>query len=1351
MLAFKKVRHHSNQTNNRIVMIPNLRYAVLFLIIFLFQSQLFAGTNPFLATANEVLACPLDNSEVSNFTLCGAYDTHSFQITDSDVQSVAWQKLDNGSCSSTVQDCPNTNVSCIWNTIETGTSFILNDEGEFRVILTYQNSTSEIFYAKSYLSTYSDVIAVTKNISINGLADGEITILPTGNSSFQHAISNDGGFTYGPFQSSSVFTDLGPGMYQIKTLDNSGVCEYVSSLVELTEPAPLVGNIEITKSISCIEGGEIMVDASGGIPPYSYALNGGAVVNSNIFYGLTPGNYGVQVFDVNGASVFTNNMALTAPNPISITLTTINEPCSGLNENLITVEATGGSGNFKYSLIDAGTGSLISFTSFSTENYTFESIATGAYIILVEDTGGCTTQQQAVLYESIPLEATATHVSPTQSNLNDGSISVITSGGSGSYQYAISPNLNEFYNTNVFTNLGVGTYTILIQDQDGCAQTIDVTLTTPDSLQLNLSKTDVSCAEFGTIAAQVEGGVPPYIYELDGVPFGDTNVFNGLTAGVYNVSVKDANNTFVNKSIEIVEPSPLVANYSAQSVLCFGSQDGQIEIQVSGGTGNYVYSLSNNGALIYGEQTSNLFENLAPGIYEVTVSDSAGCTYVSSIVIEQPEPLVLESFKTDPSANTTSDGSIALNASGGVGGYEYSIDGGVTFMATSFFENLAIGDYEITVHDAYGCIQNDFIQLGSSELTLTATVQNHISCGAQAQVLLTPTGGVPPYEYSSDGSSFSTTNPFVTGSSGVTTFTVRDANGTIATSNAVTINAVDDTIRFNAQATLDCDGINLPVVNVNITRGSGTLEYSIYDGLWQDSPTFLDVPDGDYVVKAKNESCEFALSLTVENVEPVKVRVLEQNEGKVTFQIQSGKGPFNYRINSYSSPRIEIGNNTIFDIDGLSPGAYWIVVDAANCSDHVTFDVEGFIPELEVETQVTNVSCFGENNGSISVAGVGGLGEYNYGLVDGDNNILYNVRPEITHFEGLAPGTYKALVRDTRQGLLVRSELITITEPEVLNLAIETINGSQSNSNTGNANISVEGGTMPYEFRLDTSMTFMPLQNGAISELDSGYHFVTVRDANGCQKDVIFTIETLPELNATVNVEYTGCEENEITLIVSEGSGDYVYAIDSELISSAQVSNKFLNVLSGNHFVTVFDANGYISIVWFEIEELISMDVNANITYNDDETSANISLEVTGGNAPYSYSINGDDFQETATFIDLTKEAYTIYVKDSLGCIEERFVELVFTDDSLSGKEDEGIAVYQNSGRTEVFDVLWQPSEESQTILVIYNSKGTMVHSSEYQIGMAQAQINVGNLSRGIYFIYIKNDEMEKVKKVLVQ
>ncbi|MFS4492339.1 T9SS type A sorting domain-containing protein [Maribacter sp. 2308TA10-17] len=1336
-------------------MFPKLPSTIYMFFSFLLSASAFAGTNPFLNTADAVVSCPADGSQLSTFTLCGASDVRSVQVNDPLVQSVTWQLLIGNSCAPAGDDCPNLGVSCSWNTVSTANTFTVDNAGDYRVVLTYNSAPDEIFYARSFQNTYSDVISVTKDISVNGGSDGEIRIEATGNGPFIYQISNNGG-AYGPLQNSPVFTNLSVGTYEIKTRDSSGICEFISNPVVLLEPAPLVGQLIQTQVPSCLQGGEIITSASGGVPPYEYALNGGPFSSSNVFSNLVAGTYRVEVRDVNGAFVMTNGITITASLPITTNFTSHNITCGGMQDGQIEVNAFGGTGIYQYTLLDSRTGSTIAFTSPQTTNHTFQNLAPGIYDIKVSDTGGCISSPQTIIItEPSPILVTLTVANPSKANDTDGSITITSEGGTGVYQYAISPNLNEFYTSNVFTGLAAGTYTIVTQDQNGCFAIADAVLTASTVLTAELVQTEASCVDGSTVEVNPSGGTLPYEFALNGNPFIASNTFSGLPSGHYTILVRDATGTTISNSIIIQEIPPITVNYTAQDVTCNGMGDGFILVEPMGGTGSYEYQISVNG-IPSGYQNSDVFEGLAPGSYEVSVRDSGGCTSISTIDIQELPPLALSYSTTNPSDSNSPDGSITLTASGGGGAYEYSIDGGVTFSSSNTFENLIAGEYQLAAIDSFVC----FVELGTVELTeatqlsLTAAIQNQISCNSQARVLLTPSGGVPPYEYSSNGSTYRTTNPFITGSVGNTTFTVRDATGATATSNEVLITATSESISANVRTSYDCDGVNLPTVEFDLIRGSGNMQYSIYNDIWQSSTTFHDVLDGEYTVRAKNDSCQFETQITVANVVPVRVRVLEQNEGWVKFQITSGTGPFNYRIDGYSGPRTEIGNETIFEVDGFSPGPHWLVVEAANCSDHVSFDIEGFIPELEIVTEVTDASCFGAQDGSINVTGVGGLGEYNYGLVDGDNNIVYNVRPEITHFQGLAPGTYKALLRDTRQGLLVRSELITITEPQELSITIQSTSRSMTSSNIGTADLTVLGGNAPYQYSLDGSNLYRPLLSSSITDLAIGDHIVSIRDSNGCETDTIFTIETLPELSILVEVDYVACQENTITILVSGGSNNYLYALDSMDSSDAQSSNVFNNSAAGNHYATVFDANGFVTTSDFVIEHILPLDFSVELNYNDDKTNASAELIVQGGSSPYTFSNDGEVYQESTTFTDLIEGNQTFYVKDALGCITETTITVELVDDSTDRIKDNNgvdIKVYQNQGVTENITIVWNSVEEIPTSLVVYNSKGNLVLKVTPETGNLETQFNVANLARGIYYIYIKTPNGEEVKKVLVR
>jgi len=149
-------------------MFPKLRLSIVLLFTFLISMTAFAGTNPFLASADEVVSCSTDGSQLALFTICGTSDTRTFQVTDPNVQSVEWQELDTGSCGAAMQDCPNLNPTCSWNTLSTSNSFTLNDAGEYRVVLTNANSTTEVFYANSVLKQYGYYIAIRKDVSTCG-------------------------------------------------------------------------------------------------------------------------------------------------------------------------------------------------------------------------------------------------------------------------------------------------------------------------------------------------------------------------------------------------------------------------------------------------------------------------------------------------------------------------------------------------------------------------------------------------------------------------------------------------------------------------------------------------------------------------------------------------------------------------------------------------------------------------------------------------------------------------------------------------------------------------------------------------------------------------------------------------------------------------------------------------------------------------------------------------------------------------------------------------------------------------------------------------------------------------------
>ena len=143
---------------------------------------------------------------------------------------------------------------------------------------------------------------------------------------------------------------------------------------------------------------------------------------------------------------------------------------------------------------------------------------------------------------------------------------------------------------------------------------------------------------------------------------------------------------------------PSIDNVNTTPASC-SAADGTITITAMGNNTPFEYSI--DGGITY--QAANTFDNLAAGTYNVLVQDATGCTTSSTAVVSNSALLVISGINTvDPSCGQV-NGSISILASGGVAPLQYSIDGGVTYSATSIFDNLGAGTYDIVVIDDDAC------------------------------------------------------------------------------------------------------------------------------------------------------------------------------------------------------------------------------------------------------------------------------------------------------------------------------------------------------------------------------------------------------------------------------------------------------------------------------------------------------------------------------------------------------------------------------------------------------------------------------------------------------------------------
>ncbi|MBK7586871.1 MAG: SprB repeat-containing protein [Bacteroidetes bacterium] len=414
-----------------------------------------------------------------------------------------------------------------------------------------------------------------------------------------------------------IFTNLAAGVYTMTVADANGCT--ISSTATIIEPTILSWTTTATTDVNCNGGndGTLTATATGGTGIINYNLQPtNQTNNTGLFTNLTAGTYTVTATDANGCTLTTTLVINQSPALIWTQNTATNITCNGGIDGSITTTATGGTGIINYNLQP---------TNQTNNTGLFTNLAANTYTILATDANGCTISTTLTITEPTLLSITnITFTNPTCVPGNDGSMTITASGGTLAYTYNIG-GANQA--NNVFANLGAGNYTITVTDANGCTATSTQTIAPPNSPTITaVVTTDVDCngGNNGSITVTATGGLGALNYNLQPVNQNNaTGIFTNLAAGVYTMTVADANGCTISSTATIIEPTILSWTTTATTdVNCNGGNDGTLTATATGGTGMINYNLQPT------NQTNNtgLFTNLTAGTYTVTATDANGCT-----------------------------------------------------------------------------------------------------------------------------------------------------------------------------------------------------------------------------------------------------------------------------------------------------------------------------------------------------------------------------------------------------------------------------------------------------------------------------------------------------------------------------------------------------------------------------------------------------------------------------------------------------------------------------------------------------------------------------------------------------
>ncbi|MFN8322970.1 MAG: gliding motility-associated C-terminal domain-containing protein [Chitinophagales bacterium] len=1180
------------------------------------------------------------------------------------------------------------------NTINTPTFATINSTHTYTTAGTY-TATLTVLDFNGCSSSATQTVEVRNPISLsptvvqpacNGASTGSIGVTATdGFGNYQYSWN-------GGVNTQATWTGVNAGTYTVSVTD--GYCAS-SAQYTVNQPTALSATTSHTDA-PCGSNGTATIAISGGTPPYT-GVNWAGFPGSTV--SLPAGTWIADFHDANGCSALLQYTETITALPCGLTSSTsvVNVSCFNGSNGSATLTVTGSTAPVNITWSNGATGATASGLAAGTYTYNY-SDGNAAHAF----SGSVTITQPGA---AMVAQLATTAISCAGSN-NGQAIASVISGGNTPYNYTWSGGQP---NNPVASNLGPGVITVTVTDGSGCTATASGNVSGIPSLSTSFVTVMDSCfhAGRGSATVRVSGGSAPYTYSWNNFATDTTNA--NIIAGTYSVTVTDNNGCTTSGSATVPGPAnPLYYTSTIQHVNCNGNSTGSYNITPTGGTAGYTFQWNPN------ISTSNNLSGLAAGIYTFTITDSYACTVIGGDTVEQPATaLSATSSHTNVTCNGAANGTITLTLNGGTAPYTYQgtpipagtntlpnlaagiysgnvIDskgcvvalsetitepgpqsvsvtgnnnpcfgvsmgdatanfinatGAVTYNWTggltgSNITNLAAGTYSVTATDQNSCTATSSITITQpAAVNLNVSVTNALCNGANGSATANPVGGTAPFNYSWSNSATGQTIPLP---AGTYTVTSTDAIGCQQT-GTVTITEPAGIVFQQSNINVLCFGANTGSSTLTVSGGAGPAYTFTWNPNVSTSNTANALTAGTYNITVTDAAAcpldtfivitQPASALT-DSVSKHDVFCFGQANGTIDLFTSGGTGPYSYQW----SPNVSTGNSAT----ALIAGTYDITINDANlCS--LTESVLIAEPAALTFTQAQiDLTCFGINTGTASVTVSGGTLPYTYSWSSGVSNT--------NSASTLAAGSYNVTMTDN--SLCTVTTTFVIAQPTQLTVSENHTNNFCSGSTNAQIITSVNGGTPGYTYSWNPSIS----TTDSALNLTAATYALTVTDLNNCTATVSVSITSPALLDVTATATNALCfgdNNGTVTAVSTGGTSPYSYTLTSDGVNFQNSgTGQYTSLTAATYAIVVTDNNACAdsTIVTVNQPQQITSLVTATDASCYGYTDGTITIQTSGGQPIYNYSLSSGAQNSSGVFTNLATGNYTVTITDANNC-----------------------------------------------------------------------------------------------------